>query len=63
MYHNPNTSIKNTDTSNTAPHRDIINIRQPKANSVCFGDPYNHINPMDNNHDYNHFIDTHVEKT
>ena len=27
-------------------------------NSVRFEDPYDHINPMDNTHDYTHLIDT-----
>ena len=57
MYQDPNT-LKNTYTSNTAPHQATIVMHLPKLKSVQFEDPYYHINYMDNNHDENHLIDT-----
>ena len=49
---------KNTDKSNTDPPRATIARHRPKVNSVCFEDPYNHINPMENTHEDTHLIDT-----
>ena len=50
---------KNTDTSNnTGTPYAIISCHLPKANSVWFEDPYDHINPMDNNHEDTHIIYT-----
>ena len=48
---------KNTDTSNTALSQDTIDFHPPKVNSVCFEEPYDHINRIWNTHDYTHIID------
>ena len=37
---------ENKDTSNTAPPQATIDIHRPKANSINFEDPYDHIKPM-----------------
>ena len=55
----PKTSTKNTDTSNTAPHKAKIDCHKPKVKSLQFEEPYDHINPMENTHDDTHLIDTH----
>ena len=56
--HDPSTSTKNTDVSNTYPPKTIITHHQPKVKSVRFEDPYDHINLMDNTHEETHPIYT-----
>ena len=58
----PKYNNKNTDTSSISPPRATISCHWPKVNSVCFEDPYDHINDMNNTHDYTHILDTHVEQ-
>ena len=49
---------KNKDTSNTSTNLDKISSHRLKVNSICFEDPYDHINHVDNTHEYDHLIDT-----
>ena len=50
---------KNKDTSkNTGPPQATIYRPHQKVKAVCFDDPYDHINPMENTHEDNHLIDT-----
>ena len=51
---------KKSDTSNTSLPQAIIACNKPKLNSVRFEDPYDHINPMENNYDKTHILDTHI---
>ena len=49
----------NKDTSrNKDILQDKISCPCPKVNSVRFEDPYDHINPMENNHEDTHIMDT-----
>ena len=66
LLHNNNTNgslikyfNKHTDIYNTARPRDTIARHWPKVNSVCFEDPYDHINPMENKNDETHLIYEH----
>ena len=49
---------KNTDTYNTASSQAAITRHWTKLNLVRFEDPYYHIKPMDDTHEYTHLIDT-----
>ena len=50
---------KNIYTSNNIdPLRATISCTLPKVNLVQFEDPYDHINPMENTHEYTNLIDT-----
>ena len=46
----------NTDTSNIDPPKATIARHLPKVNSVRFEDPYEHIDPTENTHEYTHII-------
>ena len=37
-------------------------MSKPKVDTVRFVDPYYHINPMDNNNDGTHIVDSHEEQ-
>ena len=58
MDHDQRTSIKKNIPNNTDTTQDTITQSCPKVNSVRFEDLYEHINPMENSHEYTHIIDT-----
>ena len=59
MYQAPNISTTKIDTPISVPPKTTNSCHQPKINSVCFEEPYEQINPMDNKNDNTHLIDSH----
>ena len=50
---------KNVETSISGPPKSGLVRHKPKLNSFIFVETCDHINPMDNANDGNHFVDVH----
>ena len=54
---------KNVETSSSGPTPATFVLNKHKLNPVHFFDPYDHINPMDNNNYRTHLVDANEEHT